>query len=215
MKLVIFDIDGTLVDSQEFLLEAQRRAFEAHRIEPPSRETSLSIVGLSLREAFTVLAGEQGPVDSLAQAYRDAWKTMRGDPAFDDPLYPGASGAVAALAKRDNVLLGIATGKSRNGVAHLLDRCGWEGWFSTVQTSDEHPSKPAPGMILAALSETGAAPASTYMIGDTTYDMEMACAAGVHPIGVAWGYHARAELRDAGAEWIVSNFDELLQLIET
>jgi len=214
VKLVIFDIDGTLVDSQEFLVEAQRRAFAAHRLEPPSRETSLSIVGLSLHEAFAVLAGEQGPVESLAQAYRDAWKTLRGDPAFEDPLYPGARDIVETLAERADVILGIATGKSRNGVAHLLERCGWGGLFSTVQTSDDHPSKPAPDMILAAMAETGAAPAATYMIGDTTYDMAMARAAGVHSIGVAWGYHACPELEGAGAERIVANFSELLHFIE-
>jgi len=214
VKLVIFDIDGTLVDSQDFLLEAQRRAFAAHHIEPPSRERSLSIVGLSLREAFTVLAGEKGPVESLAQAYRDAWAVMRDDPAFDDPLYPGASETVAALAGRDSVMLGIATGKSRRGVTHLLDRRGWSDWFSTVQTSDEHPSKPAPDMIFTALAETGAPAAATYMIGDTTYDMAMARAAGVHPIGVAWGYHPPAELHEAGAERIIADFEELLHLIE-
>lgn len=214
MKLVIFDLDGTLVDSQEFILEAQRRAFEAHRIPPPSREASLSIVGLSLVEAFTVLAGANGPVESLANAYREAWAAMRGDPSFEDPLYPGARDAIASLAAKDNIMLGIATGKARRGVAHLLERTGWRDWFATVQTADEHPSKPAPDMILAALAETGAASASTTMIGDTSFDMAMARAAGVHCIGVAWGYHARAELQEAGAERIVADFPELLHVIE-
>lgn len=213
MKLVIFDVDGTLVDSQEFLLEAQRRAFATHRLEPPSRARSLSIVGLSLREAFSVLAGQDAPVDALAQSYREAWGDLRSDPAFEDPLYPGASETVAALARDENVVLGIATGKSRRGVAHLLNRLGWASLFSTVQTSDDHPSKPAPDMILAALEETGAAPEETYMIGDTTYDMSMARAAGVHPIGVAWGYHARPDLLEAGAERIVADFVELMHFI--
>jgi phosphoglycolate phosphatase len=177
MKLLIFDVDGTLVDSQEFIVEAQRRAFFAHDIAPPSRERSLTIVGLSLREAFAVLAGDQGPVDSLADAYRAAWTEIRADPAFVEPLFPGAHDALAALARRDKVILGIATGKARRGVAHLLDRCGWRDWFATVQTADEHPSKPAPDMVLAAMAETGARPASTYMIGDTSFDMAMARAA--------------------------------------
>ncbi|WP_026606597.1 HAD-IA family hydrolase [Methylocapsa acidiphila] len=214
MKLVIFDIDGTLVDSQELLLEAQRRAFEAHRLEAPSRAKSLSIVGLSLREAFTTLAGEHGPVESLAQAYRDAWTAMRAEPGVEAPLYPGAAETIAALAKRDDLMLGIATGKARRGVDYLLDRHGWRACFSTVQTADEHPSKPAPDMILSALADVGAAPEATYMIGDTTYDMEMARAAEVHPIGVAWGYHTTDELRAAGAERIVADFGELLHLIK-
>lgn len=214
VKLVIFDVDGTLVDSQDFIIEAQRRAFSAHKIAPPSRAASLSIVGLSLREAFTVLAGAESPVESLSEAYREAWTEIRADPAYDEPLFPGARETVATLGGKDDVMLGIATGKARRGVAHLLERTGWRDWFDTVQTADDHPSKPAPDMILAAMAETGAEPSSTYMIGDTSFDMKMARAAGVQPIGVGWGYHSRAELRAAGAERIVADFAELLHFIE-
>ena len=110
--------------------------------------------------------------------------------------------------------LGIATGKARRGVDHLFERTGWQGSFKTVQTADGHPSKPAPDMILAAMAETGAAPAATYMVGDTGFDMEMAASAGVRAIGVAWGYHGPAELSRAGAERIVADFAELRHLIE-
>jgi len=214
VTLVIFDVDGTLVDSQDFIVEAQRRAFTAHGLAVPSREASLSIVGLSLIEAFTVLVGEEGPVASLAQAYRDQWTLMRADPNFDDPLFPGAEAAVSALAARPGIALGLATGKTRRGISHLFERTGWQDFFATVQTADEHPSKPAPDMVAAAMAETGASPQTTFMIGDTAYDMLMARAAGAHPIGVAWGYHATDELRASGAERIVENFDEILALVE-
>ena len=213
MKLVIFDIDGTIVDSQDFILEAQRRAFAAHDLPMPARADALSIVGLSLVEAITVLVGREAPVESIAQAYRDAWTAMRDDPAYDDPFYPGALDAVTTLAKRPDVQLGIATGKSERGVRHLLDRCGWHTCFATVQTADTNASKPAPDMILTAMRDTGAAAHSTYMIGDTSYDMTMAKAAGVHAIGVAWGYHDHAALREAGAETIVADFTELMTLL--
>jgi phosphoglycolate phosphatase len=213
VKLVIFDVDGTLVDSQEIILEAQRRTFAAHRLEPPGREAAISIVGLSLIEAFTVLTDAKGPVESLAQTYREAWSDVRGDPDFQDPLYPGARDALAALARRDDLVLGIATGKSRRGVAHLLERYRWQDWFATIQTADDHPSKPAPDMILAAMAETAADPGSTYMIGDTSFDMAMAAAAGAHPIGVSWGYHATGDLKAAGAERIVADFKDLLHLL--
>jgi phosphoglycolate phosphatase len=213
MKLVIFDIDGTLVDSQEGIVEAQRRAFAAHGLPVPEREVCLSIVGLSLEEAFIELVGASGPVASLADAYRAAWRDMRDNEAIVDPLYPGALEAIGQLAARSDIILGIATGKAKRGVLSLFDRCDWHRHFKTIQTSDDHPSKPAPDMIRAALTETGMEAASTVMIGDTTYDMKMAKAAGVHALGVAWGYHPHAHLQEAGAEAIAQDFTELLALI--
>ena len=213
MKLVIFDVDGTLVDSQEFILEAQRRAFAAHGMPMPAREDALSIVGLSLVQAITVLVGHEAPVESIAQAYRDAWTMMRDDPAYEDLFYPGALETVTALAERADIQLGLATGKSQKGVRHLLDRCGWHTVFATVQTADDHPSKPAPDMILQAMRDTGAAPEATFMIGDTSYDMAMAKAAGVHAVGVAWGYHKQDALRAAGAKTILPDFAALADLL--
>lgn len=213
MKLVIFDVDGTLVDSQNFIVEAQTRAFAAHGMAPPSREKMLSIVGLSLVQAFIELTGDEEKAVTLAQAYREAWHVMRLDPNYADALYEGAREAVEALAKRDDLLLGIATGKSVKGVNHMFDEHGWHQHFVTVQTSDHHPSKPHPSMILSALSETGIAPADAVMIGDTSFDMDMARAAGVRRIGVTWGYHDATRLTESGAQHLVQNYDELMALL--
>lgn len=214
-RLLIFDIDGTLVDSQDVIVECQRRTFEAHGLTPPDRRTSLSVVGLSLREAFAVLVGPGGPLDSLADHYRNSFHELRADPAQAAPFFPGAVEAIARYGARSDLALGAATGKSRRGVRHLFERAGWTGLFSTVQTADDHPSKPAPDMILAALAETGAAAADACMIGDTSYDMAMARAAGVRAIGVAWGYHDTAALLDAGAELVISDFRELDALLDS
>ena len=211
--LILFDVDGTLVDSQNLIVAAQREAFSSLGLEPPSRERSLSIVGLSLAEAFTVLAGGKAPVQELAQAYRDAVHRMREEPEDREPLYEGARELVADLAGRDGTVLGLATGKPRRGVDHLVRRKRWQGVFATIQTADDAPSKPDPTMLRQAMAEVEAAPDDTVMIGDTSFDMAMARAAGVRAIGVSWGYHAVAALREAGADVILDRLDQVPEAV--
>ena len=209
MRLIVFDIDGTLVDSQHDIVEAQAMAFAAHGLPAPTREKALSVVGLSLIEAFRALVGPHGPAASLAEAYREAWTALRQRPEFAEVLYPGAQDLLARLQRREDVRLGVATGKSRRGVDRLLETQGWRGLFATIQTADEHPSKPDPSMLRAALAESGIPAKCAAMVGDTTYDMAMAVAAHVRPIGVAWGYHEPAALLTSGAATIAGDMDAL------
>lgn len=129
------------------------------------------------------------------------------DAAVSSPLYPGALQALTDLGSAPEVLLGVATGKSKRGLDKLIETHGLEGVFVTQQVADFHPSKPHPSMLHAAMSETGASPENTVMIGDTSYDMDMARAAGVRAIGVNWGYHDRKAL--TGAHRIIDDFDAL------
>ena len=216
MKLVIFDCDGTLVDSQHAICAAMEYAFTSLQLPAPSRADILGVVGLSLPQTFEVLAG-QHPLAmqlALAEAYRTDFPGKRAMPEMHDPLYPGIGEVVAALSGRENVLLGIATGKSRKGVARLLEREGWQGHFVTIQTADDNPSKPHPEMIRRAMAETGVDPGSTVMVGDTTYDIEMAVSAGVGAIGVSWGYHEPERLIRAGAHALAEAPDRLLAAVD-
>src|SRR5215510_16416224 len=143
MQLIIFDCDGTLVDSQHAICAAMAHAFGALGLPVPARAAILGIVGLSLPQAFAVLAGEHPPrvQAELAELYRADFPGKRDPGVVHDPLYAGIAETVAELAGRPNVRLGMATGKSRRGVARILAREGWERHFLTIQTADNHPSK--------------------------------------------------------------------------
>lgn len=201
LKLVIFDCDGTLVDSQHMICSAMRQAYLAHDLPVPERSVMLSIVGLSLIEAFTALGKgvAQFPVASLAEHYRLAFHAMRENGTTVEPLYPGAREAVEAISAREKVVLGMATGKSQRGARLVLGHHGLLEHFVTIQTADDAPSKPDPGMVLHAMRETGATPENTVVVGDTVFDIAMAHAAGAAAIGVSWGYHTRDSLMAAGA----------------
>jgi phosphoglycolate phosphatase len=211
MKLVVFDCDGTIVDSQAGIVLSMEHAFKSLRMVPPTREQTLAVVGLSLLEACSALApeAEYGTCVELAEGYKAAFRELDRNPSDADILFPLAKETIAQLAARENHLLAIATGKSRRGVERMCEREGWQSFFVTIQTSDDHPSKPNPSMLLQAMIEAGVEPADTVMVGDTTYDVEMARAAGVPAVGVAWGYHSVTELTNAGAHRIVESFADL------
>lgn len=212
MRLVIFDVDGTLVDSQGAILAAMGAAFDGAGLPVPERAAVLGIVGLSLEQAIWQLVPDLGPDlrAALVQGYRDAYHAQRQaeGAAPGSPLYPGARAALEALAAAPDVVLGVATGKSRRGLTALLAAHDLADFFVTTQVADDHPSKPHPAMIRAALAETGCAAGRAVMIGDTTFDMEMAAAAGVAGLGVGWGYHPAAALRPAALE-VLSDFGAL------
>ena len=215
MRLVIFDVDGTLVDSQHMIVAAMERAFASIGAEPPARQETLSIVGLSLREAMQALTdADAATVDALAESYKAAFFDLRSDPAHHEPLYPGAEQALDRLSARDDVVLGIATGKSRRGVDKVLERLDLAGRFETIQTADTHPSKPHPAMLFEALADSGIEADRAVMIGDTVFDMQMASAAGIAAIGVAWGYHDADHLQPAGAAHVADDYPHLMQLLE-
>lgn len=211
-RLVVFDFDGTLVDSQHRIVRAMVEAFAAHGLSAPTAEVVRRVVGLPLEIAIARLLPD--PDDwrtavRVADRYRDAYHAGDAEPDHDEPLFPGARENLALL-DRSGVLLGIATGKGRRGLKASLERHGLAHHFATSQTGDDGPGKPDPAMLRRAMAEVGAAPRETVMIGDTSFDMEMAANAGVPGIGVAWGYHGPDELMAGGAARVIGTFDDLL-----
>jgi phosphoglycolate phosphatase len=213
-RLIVFDCDGTLVDSQHLIVAAATRAFQARGREPPLAAAVHRVIGLSLDVAMAELCpgASADECRMLADGYRAAWRTLRDAEGVREPLYAGAFAVLSELDRRGH-LLAVATGKSRPGLLDVLEHHGITPLFASLQTADRHPGKPHPAMLEEAMRETASRPGETLMVGDTSYDMAMAVAAGVRPVGVAWGYHPVAALAQAGATTILERFEDLVELV--
>ncbi|MDX8350127.1 HAD-IA family hydrolase [Cognatiyoonia sp. IB215446] len=215
LRLVIFDVDGTLVDSQVMIFEAFTHAYKQVGLPVPERATALSYVGMSLETIFPQLSPEADAAThaALTQGYRDAYFHIRQTQGSNanSPFFPGAREVLDQLRAQDWTLMAVATGKSTRGLDKLTEGHGLEGYFASRQTADDHPSKPSPSMINTILSETGVSPDRAVMVGDTTFDMDMARAAGIKTIGVSWGYHPVEHLQ---ADRLIHAFAALPQAID-
>ena len=209
-RLCVFDCDGTLVDSQHRIALAMARAMAAHDHPVPTSAEIRRVIGLTLVGAIAVLAPtlDRAGRDRVAASYTAAFADLRARGEVAEPLFPGTRESLRAL-ESAGWLLGIATGKSLRGTLATLAAHELGELFVTLQTADHAAGKPAPEMMLRAMAETGAAPHETVMVGDTVFDIEMARSAGTRAIGVAWGYHAREELADAGADLVIERFADL------
>ena len=199
-RLAIFDCDGTLVDSGGPIYAAVRETFAQHGLTPPPPRECRRVIGLSLVEAMAALlpAGSGDDHAALTETYKTKFSKARLEGRVEEPLFDGIAELLDDL-EADGWLLGVATGKSDRGLNHCLENHGMGARFISLQTADRHPSKPHPSMALQAMADAGAAPDTTVVIGDTSYDMGMARAAGATGIGAGWGYHDDHELLAAGA----------------
>ncbi|WP_374656592.1 HAD-IA family hydrolase [Dongia sp.] len=215
-RLIIFDCDGTLVDSQHNIVSAMQGAFGRFGRALPSPEAVRRQVGLTLEIAIArLLPGEnEATVAEIAEEYRVIVRALRAGAGLTEPLYDGIRDLILALDHPD-IFLGVATGKNLVGLEHTLALHGLRECFHTLQTADLALSKPHPDMVQRAMAETACQAPETVMIGDTSFDMEMARAAGATAIGVGWGYHQAEELRAAGAHEVLAAPGDLIACLQT
>ncbi len=216
-KLIIFDCDGTLIDSQHIIIRAMVMAFEELDMPSPTDDAVRGIIGLSLEEAVSTVANlpdkqNRDMLPKLIDGYKQAFIALREQANHKEPMFEGARAVLENLAARDDVLLGIATGKSRVGLDVVLERENLTQHFHILKTADDAPSKPHPGMVQQSVKEMGVSLENTVMIGDTSFDMVMAHNAGVIGIGVEWGYHDNDRL--GHASHIAKDYPHLLDIME-
>jgi len=211
-QLILFDCDGTLMDSHHHIIAVMQRAFTEHGLREPSAAAIAPVVGLSLAKAVQqLLAGKSMGAssdlcDEIAQTYRHLYRTL---PA-QYGLFDGVIETLTTLRNR-GYWLGVVTGKSQAGLLHVLDKFDLATHFLVLRTADQCPSKPHPAMVEECMAEMGVAAAQTSVVGDALLDMQMAQACGVRALGVSFGVTDSTSLRAAGAKAVLDDFVDLLE----
>jgi phosphoglycolate phosphatase len=207
-RLLVFDWDGTLIDSAGRIVACLRAA--AQDLGLPARADAhyADVIGLGLPQAIARLYPELDP--EMATCYRDRYaeRFVRAD-AEPSAFFPGAMETLLELRRRGHVLA-VATGKSRRGLDRVLGRLGLADFFDLTRCADETASKPDPRMVHEILAVLGATAADALVVGDTEYDLEMARRAGVASVGVSYGVHGPQRLRRHAPVGIVDALAELL-----
>jgi phosphoglycolate phosphatase len=205
--LVVFDWDGTIMDSETKIVRCMQAAACDLKIPDPGVAAIRDIIGLGLNEAMQVLFPGSAASDKarLAERYRRHFLELDNTAM---PLFPGVVEGLTRLAEQ-GYLLAVATGKARRGLNRVLDETGMRQLFVTSRCADETCSKPHPQMLEEILDQTGTETGRALMVGDTVYDMQMAQSARVTGLGVSYGVHPRERLLECGAFACVDSFREV------
>lgn len=210
-KLIIFDWDGTLMDSTDRIVECMRgAALEAGLPDCPAQAVR-GIIGLGLPEAIRTLYPriDDEQLGTMRECYSRRFVDAEREPSS---LFPGVW-QVLELLRRERTLMAVATGKSRRGLDRVWRQSGLGEYFVSSRCADESGSKPHPAMVEEILLETGVAQGDALVVGDTTFDLEMARGAGVEAAGVTWGAHPRSKLLECQPLALLERMDELPGLL--
>ena len=209
-ELIIFDWDGTLMDSVSKIVTCMQQMANALSIDVPSEQAVRDIIGLSMEEAFKTLYPLMPVTDfkPMVNSYKENYLTLNTTPS---PLFEGSESLLTELSARD-YRLAVATGKGRNGLNRVLNETGLGRHFESSRCADESKSKPNPDMILELLEELKVKPAAALMVGDSLHDLNMANNAGVDSVGVSYGAHSESRLLQAKPKAIIHHPTQLLNI---
>ena len=207
IRLIIFDWDGTLMDSETQIVHAMSAAIDELGLQKRSIDQCRNIIGLGLKEAVDTLypGRDEAFRQQFVARYRHHWFSN----TQTSELFPGARETLRLL-KESGSVLAVATGKGRTGLDKVLLATALETVFSASRCSDETQSKPHPQMLQEILQELGIEPGQALMVGDTEYDLSMAMGAGVAPIAVSYGVHERERLLEYQPLACLDNISELV-----
>ena len=210
--LVIFDWDGTLMDSTGVIAASLQAACGDIGIAVPSERDARFVIGLGLADTFTHVApdlDEEGR-ERLRERYRHHYLVREGEM----PLYDGVREMISDL-HAAGWRLAVATGKARRGLDRVLEQTGMKRWFEATRCADEGFAKPHPDMLLMLMDITGVKPKRALMVGDTTHDLELAANAGVDAVAVSYGAHDAELLATRPAVARCANVGELHRWLKT
>jgi phosphoglycolate phosphatase len=212
-RLLVFDWDGTLADSEQRIVSAAQLAIQTLGLPPRSHQQVRAIIGLAMSEACRMLFPDmqQGQESRFIACYREYYLRNTGNPI---PLFPGAAAALRGLAEQ-RYHLAVATGKGRRGLDRDIASHDLGALFSTTRCADDAPSKPHPQMLVDIMEELGVSGEQTLMIGDTTYDMEMARNAGIACVAVSTGVHDGQRLLEFDPLALLDSIAELPAWLST